>query len=240
MIPPQRKKQSLNRQCIGCIVVLGTLIFNSCSDNGMDSVGDTDGPDIRILSPSDGDTLYSNTLIEIEISDQSEIKTATYYVDDVQIAEKSSSPYNEMWYSGYWAPDESYSLKVVAEDILDHIGYSNEVTVFVHSEARIVPQVYQPRDSMNLAAVTTVTFACTPCPGATKYTLNWYCIACPCSNEWCGHRYVSSANNQIGIFIHMPIPPVDLRIEWSIQARWDDDHRSDWSETRRAFIRGAP
>ena len=206
----------------------------------METIVDTSGPEVEILSPADGDTIYSNPLIEVRISDQSEIKVVTYFVDDLQIAEKELPPYNEMWYAGYWAPDESYTLKVVAEDVRGYVGYSNEVSVFVDSDTRIIPQVYQPRDSMNLAAVATVTFACTPCPGAQSYTLKWYCKACPCSNEWCGLKFVQSSSNQIGIWINMPIPPVDLEIEWNIQARYDGDHRSDWSETRLVFIRARP
>jgi len=215
-------------------------MLHSCTDNGVESTGDSEGPEISILSPADGDTLYANTLIEVVIKDQSGIKIVNYFIDDVQIAEKHSGPYNEMWYCGYWAPDAVYTIKISAEDILGYIGYSDEISVFVDHEARIVPEVYQPRDSVNLAAVTTVTFACTPSPGATSYTLNWHCVACPCNNEWCGQRYIYSSSNQIGILINMPIPDVDLEIEWSIQARWDADHRSDWSEIRRVFIRAAP
>ena len=225
---------------VGIIALLLILVTYSCCDDGIEDVADTSGPEIEILSPGHGDTLYSNPLIDVEISDQSEIKQVAYYVDDIQISEKFSAPFSEMWFAGYWAPDESYTLKVIAEDILGNIGYSEEISVFVDSEARIIPQLYQPRDSMNLAAVTTVTFACTPCPGAQSYTLNWRCIACPCSDEWCGQRYISSSSNQIFVFINMPIPPEDLKIEWSIQARRDDDHRSDWSEKRLVFIRALP
>ena len=239
-IPPQRKKPLMIRRYLAGIALLSALTWLSSCDNEIESVVDTSAPEVEILSPADGDTIYSDTLIEVRISDQSEITSVTYFVDDILIAEKESSPYGQMWYAGYWAPDETYLLKVVAEDDHHYVGSSNEVSVFVDPDARTIPMVYQPRDSMNLAAVTTVTFACTPCPGATSYTLKWYCVACPCSDEWCGLKFVQSSSNQIGILINMPIPPVDLKIEWSIQARFDDEHRSDWSEPRLVFIRGAP
>ena len=121
-----------------------------------------------------------------------------------------------------------------------NVGWSEKVSVFVHPDARTVPQPYQPPDSMNLAASTTVTFACVPCDGAESYTLKLYCKDCPCTDDWCGTRYIQSSSNQIGVFINMPVPEEDLKIEWSMQARFDADHKSDWSETRVAFIRASP
>ena len=230
----------MNWRCVGFAFSIFGSICLSCSQNTIQSQIDTTGPEVEILAPNDGDTLYTNPLIEVMIQDESEISEVFYYIDDVQISTKVTEPYDEYWYAGYWPSNEYYTLKVMAADSRGNIGVSNEVVVYLDPSVRIIPELFQPADSINLAAVSTITFACNPCPGANSYKVKWLCVNCPCSSDWCGLVYLNSSDQTISTMVRMDIPPVDLEIVWSIQARYDDDYGSDWSEVRHIFIRALP
>jgi hypothetical protein len=108
----------------------------------------------------------------------------------------------------------------------------------VSPDARILPQIIQPADSIYLSPVTTLTFKCVPCPGARRYMVEWHCRNCGCTSEWCGNIFIISATNEVFVLVRiMGYISDDLEIEWKIRAEWDDEHVSEWSETRILRIR---
>lgn len=219
------------------------ILHSSCSDDAP-RVIDLDGlnrPVVTITSPSDGDTLYSASAdISVTVQDWSEIASVTFYVDDEIVDEDDAAPFAGVWHAGYWNTGQPYSLSAVAVDAQGNAGYSDTLVLYVSPEARIVPQPFQPADSLYIAAFTTLTFKCAPCPGATEYTIEWHCRDCSCSGEWCGTVYMTSSTNEVFALVRINSTLEDLEIDWRVLARWSLDHISEWSEKRLLRIHATP
>ena len=179
------------------ILFLPVLLFLSCSDEVTEAVPDEDPPEISILSPMDGDTLYSSASIQLEIADDSKIDEVIYYIGDERIGENTGKPFETTWYAGFWGDGALYDLHVTAEDEAGNIGHSDTISLFVHEDARVIPLPYQPDDGEIFPAFTTLTFACVPCPGANQYVLR-----CPRRDELREHL----TRAEIGTEIYYPVP----------------------------------
>jgi hypothetical protein len=227
-------------------VALILVSFSACFDEDIVTVedivvvDDADPPEIVILTPSDGDTAYCELPVVLQVEDESLICKVMWYADGEQIDNSARAPFESVWYAGYWAAEERHELWAAAEDAAGNVGYSDTLSLFVSPDARFAPQVFQPDDSIYIAPTTTLTFKCAPCPGAHRYLVEWHCRNCACWGEWCGNIFLISPNNQVFAFVKiMGDFHSDLEIEWKMRAEWDDDHVSEWSETRLLMIRAS-
>ena len=240
MTPPGRKGRSMRRYQAVVISLIICVVIGSCSDNGTSSLPDTDPPVVNITDPADGDTIYSDITIRLHVEDRSDIARVTYHIDDDVVGEDVAKPYEEIWYAGYWEADQTYRLCACAEDAAGNTGCSDTLSLFVSPSARIVPEPYQPADSIYIAAFTTLTFACAPCPGANGYMVEWHCRNCNCASQWCGNLFLRSATNQVLALVRIMSTTEELEIEWRIQALWSEEHVSAWSQKRLLRIRADP
>ena len=219
---------------IGALLV-GMQIVMSCSDYGAATHPDVDPPVVTIKTPGDGDTICTNPLITVLVKDSSDTLHVSYYIDDILIGEDFEPTYEETWYAGYWGARQ-YKLRVRAVDIAGRAG-TDEISLYVSPEARIVPELYVPVDGTHITLPSSLTLTCNQCPGAQSYLAEWYCNNCDCQNEWCGIKYIESHSHQIPLYINMKRPQKDLTIEWRCRAKWGD-FQSHWSEKRTLIIRG--
>ncbi len=88
-------------------------------------------PVIQIVYPQVGDTIYTDTVVNFMISDESPIKVVRLIVDGKVVSVDSIAPF-ELRLLREFLKDSS-RVKVAAIDNWDNIGESKSVTVFIPS-----------------------------------------------------------------------------------------------------------
>lgn len=88
-------------------------------------------PVVQTVYPQEGDTIYSDTVVNFLISDESPIRVVRLIVDGKVVSVDSIAPF-ELRLLREFLKDSS-RVKVAAIDNWDNIGESKSVTVFIPS-----------------------------------------------------------------------------------------------------------
>jgi hypothetical protein len=124
------------------------ILHSSCEETPVTPIT-TPEPCINkfsLVNPTDGETVDSTTIIEVEIDCLDAVKKVGFYVDESPIGFDSISPYEITWYAGFWAEDSIHSIAAVVTDSSDVIIGSDTITVFVDPIAIIEPEIIFPRE----------------------------------------------------------------------------------------------
>ncbi len=100
---------------------------------------DTIPPEVRIMSPSAGETVIFPFLIEVSATDNFEVVLVEFYVDGELIFEDKTSPYStEIMHE--MIPPGSHFVYAVAYDSSGNKGTSGEIEFFLETEVTEVPE----------------------------------------------------------------------------------------------------
>lgn len=107
-------------------IIILMIFLNFCAKK-MPPPGkpDTEPPEVKILTPSDNDTLENEIEIKVEVKDKSKIIYVECFSDDKSIGKDSISPY----IFKFILSDSAHFLKAKAIDEWDNIGYSGKIKV---------------------------------------------------------------------------------------------------------------
>jgi hypothetical protein len=117
------------------IPLLLFLLF-SCGRRGYPpGKPEVEGPEIKIISPSEGDTLKDTVFVKVEAKDPSGVGFVSLFVDQKEVGRDSSPPYEIRWDTSTF-PDTIHIIVVKGQDKWDNWGESEKIKVYTENERR--------------------------------------------------------------------------------------------------------
>ena len=224
----------VKRNTTGILLTLSILSIISCFET--ETVGplpgDTKPPVVEITSLA-GDTLYDSEItLSADVSDDSAIDTVSFYVDGLCVGGDGEAPFEQVWYAGYWDPDETYEIVIEAVDEFGNTGTSPPREIVLAGGARYQPVILEPEDMAIFRIVsetTEIMISWEPVPGAGSY-----CFRCRFEG-FLENDYIFLIFTEPSLLFRVVgflYPDETLRVYWSVQAQWDTEHKSLWSSER--------
>lgn len=201
---------------------------------------DTTAPTIYLNFPAVGDTVGSETLLSAAAKDDGGIASVRFYVEDVMIAEDNTSPFEQVWFSGFWEDAREYSIRVEAEDKAGNISSTDTVSLYVADDSRFIPEILQPAVATPVP-YSDVTYRWNPVPGARGYILRIVIPEYGIDQSMCydaGHETCFLHVPGTEYTADLPLPAGltgdgTLDVIADVSAWWDNYHASYWSEEIR-------
>jgi len=110
------------------------LLSISCGRRGYPpGKPELEGPEIKILFPSEGDTLRDTVEVKVEAKDPSGVSFISLFVDQKEVLRDSSPPYEFKWDTSV-LPDTIHTIFVKGTDRWDNWGESDKIQVYTENE----------------------------------------------------------------------------------------------------------
>lgn len=227
----------MNTKNILCLFVsfLFPFAIVSCSENAI--VPDTIPPRVSISQPTSGIVVSYEVPISVYAEDNEGISKVQIFIDGNLIAEDADEPYDQIWYSGYWAGGEEYQINAVAHDMNGNQKKSSPIIVRIEEGAKYKPTLITPIDTQSISSYL-VDYSWEPVPGARGYTLK---ISIP--GYELDYSYCNDGTEDV-CFVwvdettytkRLPFNrccywgiPIDVYV--SVRAYWTSYLQSEWSE----------
>lgn len=107
---------------------------------------EVEGPEIKIISPSEGDILRGTVVVKIDAKDPSGVRFVYLFVDQKEVARDSSPPYEIKWDTSIF-PDTLHTILVKGQDKWDNWGESEKIHVYTENERR--EEVEENKENQN-------------------------------------------------------------------------------------------
>lgn len=115
------------------IIVLTWSCDRSTEPKDSETAQDTLPPVVTITEPSEGELVQWVAPFRVNVEDDGEVTSVTFFVDDSLLTEITDEPYEITLSAFMFIPQDSIALSASAIDGSDNIGYSDTVTVYLRA-----------------------------------------------------------------------------------------------------------
>jgi hypothetical protein len=105
------------------VVAIYLLLWIGCGG------GDNEAPVIEITYPADGAVVSGTIDITAEASDENEVDSVQFYIDDTLRSTSTVEPYEYAWVTTDCENQSSHTIYAVAYDAAENVGISDTVSV---------------------------------------------------------------------------------------------------------------
>ena len=107
--------------------------FSSVNPISVTIDNDVSNPSVSINSPSSGETVGGTYTISANVSDDRELDSLYFYINDIPVDTLYEEPYSYLWDTTLESEDENYIISAKAIDEAGNSGTATPITVYVNN-----------------------------------------------------------------------------------------------------------